>query len=73
LNDLNERLKGQNITLAATAAAKNAILESGYDAEMGARSLKRWVERCITTEISRMIIAQTIPPQSQVVVNVGAW
>ena len=69
--ELSERLKPQQISVEASDAAKAFILESGYDPEMGARPLRRWIERNITTELSRMIIAETLPPQSHVVVNVA--
>eukprot|EP00331_Platyophrya_macrostoma_P004315 CAMPEP_0176424278 /NCGR_PEP_ID=MMETSP0127-20121128/10751_1 /TAXON_ID=938130 /ORGANISM="Platyophrya macrostoma, Strain WH" /LENGTH=866 /DNA_ID=CAMNT_0017805323 /DNA_START=40 /DNA_END=2640 /DNA_ORIENTATION=+ len=71
LEELNRRLKDQNVTVNATDAAKSFILENGYDAEMGARPLRRWVEKFVTTELSRMIISQTLPPQSSVSVTVA--
>ncbi|EPY37017.1 ATP-dependent Clp protease subunit, heat shock protein 100 [Strigomonas culicis] len=64
--ELNERLRGQLISIQATDEAKHFVLENAFDAEMGARPLRRWVERNITTELSRMIISQDLPPNSTV-------
>jgi len=69
--ELSERLKPQQISIEATDQAKAFILECGYDPEMGARPLRRWIERNITTELSRMIVSETLPPQSSVMVNLA--
>ena len=71
LAEVNGRLKEQQITVIASDAAKSFILESGFDPDMGARPLRRWVEKHITTELSRMIISETIGPNSTVQVNVN--
>jgi len=71
INELNGRLKQQQISINITDKAKDFILENGYDAEMGARPLRRWIEKFITTEISRMIISDTLPQDSTVSVNVS--
>jgi ATP-dependent Clp protease ATP-binding subunit ClpB len=70
--ELSLRLKPQEITVEATDSAKAFILESGFDQEMGARPLRRWIERNITTELSRMIISDMLRPQSHVVIHLAA-
>lgn len=72
LAELNQRLKDQNISVTANDAAKSFILEGGYDPDMGARPLRRWVERHLTTELSRLIISDMLPPQSTVIVTVNS-
>ncbi|RNF02406.1 101 kDa heat shock protein [Trypanosoma conorhini] len=69
--EVNERLKKQDFVLEITDEAKNFVLENAFDAEMGARPLRRWVEKHITTEVSRMIVAQQLPPNSTVKVSVN--
>ena len=54
--DINVRLKDRAITVAATPEAKDFILEQGYDPDYGARPLKRWVERNVVTDLSRLIV-----------------
>lgn len=70
--ELNGRLKDQFITVTVTDEAKHYVLESAFDAEMGARPLRRWVEKHITTELSRMIISQELPPNSSVKVTLSS-
>ncbi|CCW67379.1 unnamed protein product [Phytomonas sp. Hart1] len=66
IEELNGRLKEQMLRVVVTDEAKQFIIRSAFDAEMGARPLRRWVEKHITTELSRMIIAQELPPNSSV-------
>jgi ATP-dependent Clp protease ATP-binding subunit ClpB len=72
IEELNGRLKDQLITVTLTGEAKRFILEAAFDAEMGARPLRRWVEKNITTELSRMIIAQELPQNSTVKLTVNS-
>lgn len=69
--DLNKRLEEKNITISATPAAKDYVLEQSYDPDYGARPIKRWVERNVVTEISRLIIQGVLPDNSSITVNVN--
>eukprot|EP00658_Telonema_sp_P-2_P034784 TRINITY_DN2538_c0_g1_i11.p1 TRINITY_DN2538_c0_g1~~TRINITY_DN2538_c0_g1_i11.p1 ORF type:complete len:248 (-),score=85.89 TRINITY_DN2538_c0_g1_i11:201-944(-) len=55
IGDLNDRLRDKKILLTATDAAKGVMLEEGYDPDMGARPLRRWIERHVTTQLSRTL------------------
>ncbi|CCW59639.1 unnamed protein product [Phytomonas sp. EM1] len=66
IEELNGRLKEQLLHVTITTEAKQYIIESAFDADMGARPLRRWLEKHVTTELSRMIIAQELPPSSHV-------
>lgn len=59
LDELRNRLP-EGVNLELTDGAKQFILANGSDAEMGARPLRRWIERHITTALSRMIIAEEL-------------
>lgn len=72
LEDLTNRLKEKAIKVTATEDATNYILEQGYDPDYGARPLKRWVEKNIVTELSRMIIGDSLPDNSDVTIGVNA-
>jgi ATP-dependent Clp protease ATP-binding subunit ClpB len=71
IKELCLRLVERKINVTASDAAKEYILEQGYDAEYGARPLKRWVERNIVTELSRMIIGDMLPDESDVLIGVN--
>ncbi|AAQ16055.1 ATP-dependent Clp protease subunit, heat shock protein 78 (HSP78), putative [Trypanosoma equiperdum] len=61
---VNERLKSSGFSVLLDDGVKDFILEHGHDANMGARPLRRWIEKNIVTEIGRMLIAKELPPNS---------
>jgi len=69
--DINKRLEDKGINIRASDRAKDYVLEQAYDPDYGARPIKRWVERHITTELSRMLISGTLADHSDVTVNVN--
>ncbi|ORC87286.1 putative ATP-dependent Clp protease subunit [Trypanosoma theileri] len=71
INEVNERLKSQNLTVVLSDEAKSFVLENAFDADMGARPLRRWVQKNIITEVSRMILSEKLPPNSTVRVSVN--
>lgn len=70
LESLSNRLLERGITLQVTDAAKEKIAEEGYDPVFGARPLKRFIQRHIETQAARAIIAGTVLPGAEAVVDV---
>ena len=68
LEKLNKRLEAQQLSIKVTDAAKNYIIDNGYDPIYGARPLKRFIQTQLETRISRLIIADEVLPDS--VINV---
>ena len=56
LADLRRRLADKQLNLVVTAAAKNAIIDGGYDPIYGARPLKRYIQAHVETMIAKEII-----------------
>ena len=56
LGDLRKRLADKQLKLVVTAAAKNAIIDGGYDPIYGARPLKRYIQAHVETMIAKEII-----------------
>ena len=52
LDDVNATLTKKGITLTVTAAAKDWLIEQGYDEAMGARPLRRVIERNIRDKVT---------------------
>ena len=57
LTDLRRRLEDKQLHLDVTEAAKNAIIDGGYDPIYGARPLKRYIQAHVETMIAKEIIA----------------
>ena len=56
LADLRKRLEDKQLKLVVTDAAKNAIIDGGYDPIYGARPLKRYIQSHVETMIAKEII-----------------
>ena len=54
--DVNKRLEDREISLSLTDAAKNYIVEGGYDPTYGARPLKRYLQKHVETQAARLML-----------------
>ena len=64
LKDLKYRLSGKNLSIEVSEAAKDYIIEKGYDPNYGARPLKRLIQSEVETLIAKEIIKKDIPAGS---------
>ncbi len=56
LNDLRKRLSDRHIKLNVSDEAKKYIVDCGYDANFGARPLRRFIQRNVETIVAKKII-----------------
>ena len=68
---IQDRLKEQGITLEATDEALTFLAEEGYDPTMGARPLKRVLQRRILNELSKQILGHYVSKDSIVMMELG--
>ena len=66
---LNQRLEAQQITCRLTDAAKQHIVDEGYDPEFGARPLRRYVQHTVETMLSKKLLEGRITAGSTVTVD----
>ena len=69
LESLQKRLADKQLTVTVTEAAKNFIIDDGFDPEFGARPLKRYIQRTVETLVARTIIAVDLEPGTELVVD----
>ena len=69
LEGINERLKEQYIKVEFTDKALDYIVDEAYDPAYGARPLKRFVQKDIETNLSKMILGGEVPENSIVKVD----
>ena len=69
LEGINERLKEQYIKVEFTDKALDYIVDEAYDPAYGARPLKRFVQKDIETNLSKMILGREVPENSVVKVD----
>ncbi len=69
LAGLRARLADRQLTLHVTDAAKQAIVDGGYDPVYGARPLKRYIQQKVETLAARHIIRDDPAPGSTLTVD----
>ncbi|WCJ20204.1 Chaperone protein ClpB [Euphorbia peplus] len=65
------RLADRGIALAVTDVALDYILAESYNPVYGARPIRRWLEKKVVTELSRMLIREEIDENSTVYIDAG--
>ena len=70
VEDLNRRLKDQELSLRLTDAAKDYILEGGYDPIYGARPLKRYLQKYVETLTAKLILSGNVGTEDTIVIDV---
>ncbi|MDO4804989.1 MAG: AAA family ATPase, partial [Lachnospiraceae bacterium] len=69
MNDLNKRLKEQQISIRLTDAAKAYCIEQGYDPVYGARPLKRYLQQNVETLAARIILGSDIHEGAAIIID----
>jgi ATP-dependent Clp protease ATP-binding subunit ClpB len=69
LASLTERVKERNLELIVTDAAKGLISANGYDAQYGARPLKRYIQSRVETAIGKAILKNDYAPGTTITVD----
>jgi len=70
LNKVNEMLTKNGYTFVYTEEAVEHIADEGYDPLMGARPIKRVIQKYVINELSKMIIAEKIKNDTPIVLDV---
>ena len=70
LKDIQARLKDRQITLNITDKAKTLIADESYTPQLGARPIKRYIQRNIETLLGKEIIKGTLEDNTTVTIDV---
>ena len=62
MENLNHRLEDKQLSITLTPAAKELIIDQGFDPVYGARPLKRYLQSHVETLVARRIIAADVAP-----------
>ena len=73
ITGVDSRLKDKDMGIELTPAAKQLLATKGYDAAMGARPLRRTIQREIEDVLSEKILFEEIGPGQLVTVDVDNW
>ena len=69
LAGINKTLEPQKITVAVDDEAKDLIVEAGYDPRLGARPLRRVVQRAVENIVAKQVLTGSVTPGSTVMIT----
>lgn len=71
LGSLRKRMSERELSLDVTPAAKDYIVDNGYDPIYGARPLKRFIQSNVETLLAKKILSDNVAPGTTLTVDVG--
>jgi len=73
VGDMGRRLDDRAIVLRIGDDALDQILRESYNPSFGARPMRRYIEKHLATEISKLLISGKLADHSVLTVGVGPW
>ena len=70
LKDVNKRLEDKELSIELTDAAKNFVVEGGYEPMYGARPLKRYLQKHVETLAAKLILQGDIGSEDVILIDV---
>lgn len=70
VKDVNKRLVDKELSIELTDAAKNFVVEGGYDPMYGARPLKRYLQKNVETLAAKLILAGNVGRGDRIEIDV---
>ncbi len=71
VREVESRLKEHLVTVSLTDSAKEWLAAEGFDPVFGARPLRRTIQRCLESPLSKKILSGEVEPGGHVVVEAG--
>ncbi|MBC7459538.1 ATP-dependent Clp protease ATP-binding subunit [Candidatus Saccharibacteria bacterium] len=62
LVDINKNMAEQKVTVTVAQAAKEYLVEAGYDPRLGARPMPRVVQRSVENTVAKLLLAREVRP-----------
>ena len=69
MKELNERLEDRQLKVELTDAAKQYVIDQGYDPVYGARPLRRYIQKNVETMAAKIILAGDISEGDTIVID----
>lgn len=69
LQGLNKNLDNQKIIVEVAEDAKDLLVEAGYDPQLGARPMRRVVQRCVENVVARRMLEGSTSPGQTIVLT----
>lgn len=69
LRGVNKTLEPQKIQVAVEPEGKKLLVEAGYDPRLGARPMRRVVQRAVENTVAKQLLSGTIAPGSTTIIS----
>ena len=69
LKGINKTLEPQKIQVAVEPAGKQLLVDAGYDPRLGARPMRRVVQRTIENTVAKQLLTGTLAPGSTTIIS----
>jgi ATP-dependent Clp protease ATP-binding subunit ClpC len=69
LNDVNKNLAEQKITVSVALDAKEYLVEAGYDPRLGARPMRRVVQRAVENTVAKLLLSHEVTAGGSIEIN----
>ena len=69
LSGVNKTLEPQKIQVAVEAEGKSLLVDAGYDPRLGARPMRRVVQRAVENVVAKQLLAGTVAPGSTTIIT----
>ncbi len=69
VGEINSRISDKELRIELTEAAKDCIVDEGYDPSYGARPLKRYMQKNVETMAARLILADRVKAGDTIVID----
>ena len=70
MKELNKRLNPQELSVELSAAAREYVIEGGYDPVYGARPLKRFIQKHVETLTAKLILSGNVGTGTVILIDV---
>ncbi len=71
MEDLNRRLVDKEVSVELSDAAKQYVIEHGFDPIYGARPMKRYLQKTVETEAAKLILADKVRAGDTILIDVA--
>ena len=72
LDEINRRLADRQLRIDITDAAIQYVIDNGYDADFGARPIKRFLQKHVETLAARMILAGLVKEGGTITIDANS-
>lgn len=69
LKSVNKNVAEQNITINVAQDAKEYLVEAGYDPRLGARPMRRVVQRAVENTVAKLLLSKEVTPGSTITIT----